>query len=105
MMTMIFTKNLAKNGEIRMLNNVDKADAILIIGRFAFLLSREFCGWPRSVESKYGLAISYWKKSEWRYGLRFSLLLGNRRPFARVTTYSCPSIGSECVVKPLSCVI
>lgn len=78
--------------------------AIFSVGPLAFLISKEGCGWPTFVDEKWGFAVTYWKRTKWCYGIRFSLLLGAKRPFMRITSYSCPSIGTEGIVKPLDCV-
>ena len=76
------------------------------MNNFTFVIAHEQTSrWPEFVGDSYGIAITYWRRSRWQYGLRFSLLLGNGRPFVRVTTYSCPSAGQADVVKPLNCVL
>ena len=80
----------------------------LILGPLAFWIHPERTFWAEYVDGKYGLAITYWQRnprSRWQWGVRFSLLWGHNRPFVRVTSYSCPSVGSAGVVKPLDCVL
>jgi hypothetical protein len=75
------------------------------IGRFTILVIPEGFAWPEYVNGQYGLAITYWKRARWQWGLRCSLLWGRSRPFVRVTTYSCPSAGTAGAVSPLKCVL
>ena len=77
----------------------------ITIRRFTLLFINEEYRWAQYCDGQYGLAITYWQRSKWQWGVRFSLLWGNRRPFARVTTYSCPMVGTAGEVKILDCVI
>lgn len=60
----------------------------------------------------YGFALSYWRRQyapKWHVGVRFTVLLGQRRPSLRLATYSCPSVSvgyglpktSTCVLTPI----
>lgn len=75
------------------------------IRRFTLLLVPEKHGWPEHIDGQYGMAVTYWQRAKWQWGVRFSLLINHRRPFARVTTYSCPMVGTAGEVKTLNCVI
>jgi hypothetical protein len=74
------------------------------IRRFTLLVVPEAYRWAEYADGQYGMAVTYWRRSKWQWGVRFSLLWGHSRPFARVTTYSCPTVGTAGVVKPLDCV-
>ena len=75
------------------------------IARFSLLIMPERPMWTNAIDGQYGLAITDWYRAPWQWGLRISLLLGHKRPFARVTTYSCPMLGSADTVKTLDCVL
>ena len=77
----------------------------LTIRRFTLMVIPEQYLWAQYCDGQYGLAITYWQRSKWQCGVRFSLLWGHSRPFARVTTYSCPMVGTAGEVKTLDCVI
>jgi hypothetical protein len=81
----------------------------LTIRRFTLMVIPEQWRWAEYCDGQYGLAITYWHRpcnaAKWHWGVRFSLLLGHRRPFLRVTTYSCPLVGSAGTVQTLDCVI
>ena len=77
----------------------------LTIRRFTLMVIPEQWRWAEYCDDQYGLAITYWQRANWQWGVRFSLLCGHRRPFARVTTYSCPMVGTAGEVKTLDCVI
>lgn len=75
------------------------------IRRFTILVIPEGFSWSEYVNGQYGLAITYWERARWQWGVRCSLLWGRSRPFVRVTTYSCPTAGTAGVVKTLECVL
>jgi hypothetical protein len=75
------------------------------IRRFSILVIPEHWCWAEKADGQYGLAITYWRRAKWQWGVRFSLLWGRSRPFVRVTTYSCPTAGTAGVVKTLKCVL
>ena len=75
------------------------------IRRFTILVIPEHWCWAEKADGQYGLAITYWRRAKWQWGVRFSLLWGRSRPFVRVTSYSCPSAGTAGVVKTLECVL
>jgi hypothetical protein len=77
----------------------------ITIRRFTLMVIPEQWRWAQYCDGQYGMAITYWQRSKWQWGVRFSLLWNHNRPFARVTTYSCPMVGTAGVVKPLDCVI
>jgi hypothetical protein len=77
----------------------------ITIRRFTLIVTPEQWRWPEYCDGQYGMAITYWQRANWQWGVRFSLLCGHRRPFARVTTYSCPMVGTAGEVKTLDCVI
>lgn len=77
----------------------------ITIRRFTLIVTPEQWRWPEYCDGQYGMAITYWQRAKWQWGVRFSLLCGHRRPFARVTTYSCPMVGTAGEVKTLDCVI
>jgi hypothetical protein len=90
------------------LDNPSKRRKLFVFGKFVLFLGKETYSWATEINGKYGVAITFWKRpysgKRFHYGMRISLLLGHKRPFTRLTTYSCPSIGSE-GVKPLDCVV
>jgi hypothetical protein len=75
------------------------------IRRFTILVIPEEWCWAEYANGQYGLAITYWRRAKWQYGVRCSLLWGRNRPFVRVTTYSCPTAGTAGTVSPLKCVL
>ena len=75
------------------------------IRRSTLMVIPEQWRWAKDIDGQYGMAITYWQRSKWQWGVRFSLLWGRSRPFARVTTYSCPMVGTAGEVKTLDCVI
>ena len=77
----------------------------IVWGKLALLIGKEGYRWAEEIDGKYGIAITFWKRQPWHYGVRISILFGHKRPFVRATTYSCPSIGSEGLVRPLDCVV
>ena len=74
-------------------------------GRVFLLACVERPFWATVTVGKYGLAVTYWRRAKWQYGVRLSLLLGFRRPHLRITTYSCPSVGLAWLVRVLDCVL
>jgi hypothetical protein len=76
----------------------------IVLGNLAILFCKEDHCWAEEIDGKYGLSITYWQRSKWQCGVRFSLLWCHIRPFVRVTTYSCPMFGTAGTVKSLNCV-
>jgi len=76
----------------------------LFTKNLALIIASERTNWIKTADGKYGLAVTHWRRAKWQWGWRVSLLLGTKRPFARVTTYSCPMVGTAASVKSMSCV-